>query len=46
MRAARAISLLEHGRGIILSQSLAVRDDLTELRQLRPDLAERYGAAT
>lgn len=41
-RAARAISLLEHGRGIILSQALDTRSDLTEFRRLRPDLAERY----
>jgi tetratricopeptide (TPR) repeat protein len=41
-RAARAISLLEQGRGIILSQALDTRSDLTDLRRLRPDLAERY----
>ena len=41
-RAARAISLLEHGRGIMLSQALGTRGDLTELRRLRPDLARQY----
>jgi tetratricopeptide (TPR) repeat protein len=41
-RAARALSLLEHGRGIILSQALDTRSDLTRLRRLRPDLAERW----
>lgn len=41
-RAAHALSLLEHGRGIILSQALDTRSDLTDLRRLRPDLAERY----
>ena len=41
-RAARALSLLEHGRGIILSQALDTRSDLTDLRRSRPDLAERY----
>jgi tetratricopeptide (TPR) repeat protein len=41
-RAGRALSLLEHGRGIMLSQALDTRSDLTGLRRLRPDLAERY----
>jgi tetratricopeptide (TPR) repeat protein len=41
-RAARALSLLEHGRGILLSQALDTRSDLTDLRRSRPDLAERY----
>ncbi len=41
-RAARAISLLEYGRGIMLSQALDTRSDLTEVWRLRPDLAEQY----
>jgi tetratricopeptide (TPR) repeat protein len=41
-QASRALMLLEHGRGVLLSQALEIRDDLSELRGKRPDLADRY----
>lgn len=41
-RAERALRLLEAGRGVLLSQALDTRSDLTDLRRVRPDLAERY----
>jgi tetratricopeptide (TPR) repeat protein len=41
-RAARALGLLEAGRAVLLSQALATRNDLTELRAVHPRLAERY----
>jgi CHAT domain len=41
-RAARALQLLEAGRAVLLSQTLDTRDDLTDLRQEYPYLAERF----
>ncbi|MFF7635961.1 CHAT domain-containing protein [Kitasatospora sp. NPDC008050] len=41
-RARRALSLLEAGRAVIISQALDGRDDLSELRRARPELAERF----
>ncbi|MFG1815448.1 CHAT domain-containing protein [Kribbella sp. NPDC049174] len=43
-RAERALSLLEAGRAVLLSQLLDTRGDLTDLRQVRPDLATRFTA--
>src|SRR6476469_4477263 len=40
--AAQAAVLLEAGRGVLLSQALATRTDVTDLRAVAPDLAERY----
>ena len=37
----RAIELLEQGRGVLWSQILGTRTDLTVLRQAQPDLAAR-----
>lgn len=37
-----AIELLEHGRGVILSQTLDTESDLTELRDQTPRLATRF----
>lgn len=34
------LSLLEHGRGVLLSQSLELRDEINELHQHAPDLAQ------
>ncbi|MFD8547181.1 CHAT domain-containing protein [Streptomyces sp. NPDC059649] len=42
-RATRALRLCEAGRGVLLSQSLDVRDDLTELTERHPRLARRFG---
>ncbi|MFS8102107.1 CHAT domain-containing protein [Lentzea alba] len=39
-----ALLVLEHGRGILLRQLLEDRDDLSELRRVRPDLAARIDA--
>ncbi|WP_051793598.1 CHAT domain-containing protein [Kibdelosporangium aridum] len=36
----RALALLEHGRGVLFAQALENRDELTELREQRPDLAD------
>ncbi len=41
-RGARALGLLEAGRAVLLSQALDTRDDLTDLRRQRPDLAARF----
>ena len=41
-RAARALSLLEAGRAVLLSQALDTRDDLADLRRHDPRLAERF----
>lgn len=41
-RPLRALSLLETGRGVMISQALDGRDDLSELRRLHPELATRY----
>jgi tetratricopeptide (TPR) repeat protein len=42
-RPERAVSLLELGRGILLSQVLDVRTDLADLRAVSPRLADRLG---
>ncbi|MBB5069978.1 tetratricopeptide (TPR) repeat protein [Saccharopolyspora gloriosae] len=41
-RAVRALQVLESGRGVLLSQAMEVRDDLTELRHRHPELAARF----
>jgi hypothetical protein len=41
-RPARALGLLEAARGILLSQALSTRGDLSELRERHPDLAARF----
>ncbi|MBG0857653.1 CHAT domain-containing protein [Streptomyces spinoverrucosus] len=43
-RALRALQLLETGRGVLLSQALDTRSDLTELRVKHPELAARFVA--
>lgn len=43
-RALRALQLLETGRGVLLSQALDTRSDLTELRAGHPELAARFVA--
>lgn len=43
-RAARALQLLETGRGVLHSQALDMRSDLAELRERHPDLAHRFEA--
>jgi hypothetical protein len=40
--AARALGLLEAGRGVLLGQALETRTDLTSLRLRHPRLADRY----
>ena len=40
--AERAVRLLEAGRAVLLSQALAARDDLADLRQHHPDLAAQF----
>ncbi|MGW4412773.1 CHAT domain-containing protein [Nonomuraea sp. NPDC004702] len=40
--AARALSLLEAARAVLLSQALHTRSDLTDLRERHPDLADRF----
>ncbi|UKD51797.1 CHAT domain-containing protein [Amycolatopsis sp. FU40] len=45
-RAARAVTLLEAGRAVLISQSLETRGDLTGLRAVRPDLATRFAELT
>lgn len=37
-----AMTLLDQGRGILLAQALQVRTDLTELRQRKPNIADRF----
>lgn len=37
-----AVELLEHGRGVLLSQAIATRTDLTALAERHPDVAERF----
>ena len=44
-RAERALSLLEAGRAVLLSQLLDTRGDLTGLRTLHPELAARFTAS-
>ncbi|MGS2646644.1 CHAT domain-containing protein [Streptosporangium sp. LJ11] len=41
-RAVRALRLLEIGRGVLLSQALHTRNDLTDLRERHPHLATRF----
>ncbi|WP_405866522.1 CHAT domain-containing protein [Streptomyces sp. NBC_00005] len=41
-RAQRALSLLEAGRAVLLSQTLDARSDLAELRRVHPALAARF----
>lgn len=41
-RAARALQLIEVGRGVLHSQALDLRSDLAELRERHPDLAHRF----
>ena len=41
-RAARALSLLEAGRAVLLTQVLGTRDDLTDLYRLHPVTAMRF----
>jgi hypothetical protein len=41
-RAVRALSLLEAGRAVLLTQLLGTRDDLTDLRRQRPAAARRF----
>ena len=41
-RPARALRLLEAARGVMLSQALSTRGDLTELRERHPELAGRF----
>ena len=41
-RAARALSLLEAGRAVLLTQLLGTRDDLTDLRRRHPVTARRF----
>jgi hypothetical protein len=41
-RAARAFSLLELGRAVMLTQAIDTRSDITELRNYRPAVADRY----
>src|SRR6266511_2221527 len=38
---ARALALLEQGRGILLARSIAVRGEVAQLRTRHPDLADR-----
>jgi hypothetical protein len=37
-----AVELLEQGRGVLLSQAIATRTDLTALAAQHPDIAERF----
>ena len=41
-RPARALRLLEAARGVLLSQALSTRGDLSELRERHPELAVRF----
>ncbi|MEV0033932.1 CHAT domain-containing tetratricopeptide repeat protein [Nocardia sp. NPDC050793] len=41
-RAIRALETLEAGRGVLLSQTLETRSDITELRAAHPPLAARF----
>lgn len=38
----RAVRLLEHGRGVLLSQALSARTEVTDLYEREPDLARRF----
>ncbi|MFI0723552.1 CHAT domain-containing protein [Streptomyces sp. NPDC021224] len=41
-RATRALQVLETGRGVLLSQSLDTRSDLTDLHRAHPELAAQF----
>ncbi len=41
-RATRALETLEAGRGVLLSQTLETRSDVTDLREAHPELAARF----
>jgi hypothetical protein len=41
-RAARALSLLEAGRAVLMTQLLGTRDDTTDLRRRQPAMARRF----
>jgi tetratricopeptide (TPR) repeat protein len=41
-RATRALQTLETGRGVLLSQTLETRSDITDLREAHPELAARF----
>lgn len=41
-RTARALQLIELGRGVLHSRALDMRSDLAELRERHPDLAHRF----
>jgi tetratricopeptide (TPR) repeat protein len=41
-RAVRALAVVEAGRGVLLSQALDTRTELTDLQQTAPDLAIEY----
>lgn len=41
-RATRALETLEAGRGVLLSQTLETRSDVTDLREVHPELAARF----
>ncbi|MFD7874152.1 CHAT domain-containing protein [Streptomyces sp. NPDC059766] len=41
---ARALEMLEHGRGVLLSRTLDTRTDIGRLRSLHPELAQRLEA--
>jgi len=38
----QAVALLEQGRGLLLSQAIDTRGELTDLRRAAPELAERF----
>ncbi|MGW3124204.1 CHAT domain-containing protein [Streptomyces sp. NPDC001107] len=42
--AARALEMLEHGRGVLLSRTFDTRTDIGRLRSLHPELAQRLEA--
>ncbi|GAA0977900.1 CHAT domain-containing tetratricopeptide repeat protein [Nocardiopsis tropica] len=41
-RAIQALGIVETGRGVLLSQALNTRNELTDLQRIAPDLANRY----
>jgi tetratricopeptide (TPR) repeat protein len=43
---ARAVTLLEQGRGVLLAQAIDGRSDLTDLREREPELADRFARLT
>lgn len=38
----QAVALLEQGRGVLLDQALSARNDLVALREVSPELADRF----